>query len=252
MNRGYSTMSDCCTCPSVPARILRRSSTSPLIVLLVGIFFFCSSQALAGSQPFPVPKWLDRTEVAEKMIVNGIPSTVDYFESYRGVEELLQFYRQQWNDGSNGRSGYREANVASWHVISRLEDGYLYTVQVQKNNGFGIKGYLAVADLKEIEKKEDRVASIPKMSGSRVINDSTSFDSGKKGRTLLLINKYSAASNSVFYRNYYLDRDWGTLVDTDSRGAFVLVFKKAGQETHLVISEKGGVSHVVMNIVEQR
>lgn len=250
MNRGCFTMSDCCINLPVPGRSLLKSSMPPLIVFLAGLFFLCSGQAHAAPKPFPAPKWLERTGVAEEMIVNGLPSTVDYFESNRGVDDLLQFYRQQWNDSPNGRSGYREASVASWHVISRLEDGYLYSVQVQEKDNFGSRGYLAIGNLKEIEKKKERTATIPQMSGSRVINDSTSLDPGKKGRTLLLVNNYSAASNSLFYRNYYLDRGWGTLTDTDSKEAFVLAFKKAGREIHLVISENGGASHVVMNIVE--
>ena len=220
------------------------------IFLWVVLLFAFSSSAHATPKEFPVPSWLNKVQVADQMIINGIPSLVQHFEAYKEIDELLEFYRRQWNDGSSGTPGYREANVSPWHIISRLDGHYLYTVQVQQDEAFNIKGYLAIADLKAMKKPLKSGSRVPLMGGSKIINDVTSFDPGKKGRTLLLINKYSVASNSNFYRNYYLDRGWGKLMDMNSEGAFIMAFAKHNKETHLVINHIEGSTQVVMNIIE--
>lgn len=220
-------------------------------LLWLAAFFPCSAtQVCAAREEFPAPKWLDRVEVAEKMVINGLPSTVHSFKADKSIEELLDFYRQRWNDGPPGRPGYREASIPPWHIISRLDGRNLYTVQVQTNDASGLQGYLAIGDLEGLPKKGKNSSKVPRMDDSKVINDVISFDPGKKGRTLLLVNRYSVASNSAFYRNYYLDAGWGKLVDTDSEEAHLLVFKKYDQEAHLVINHLNGSTQVVMNIVE--
>ena len=224
----------------------KSNSCRLLVLLLLLIVLSVSNTAHAAPKEFPTPSWLNSVQVSEKMIINGIPSLVQHFEAYNTIDELLDFYRKQWENNT----GYREAEVAPWFVISRLDGPYLYTVQVQQEGAFSIRGYLAIADLKAMKKtlKNDNV--VPKMSGSKIINDVTSFDPGKKGRTLMLANKYSVASNSNFYRNYYLERGWATLMDSNSEEAFILVFKKQNEEAHLVINNIQGSTQIVMNIIE--
>lgn len=218
--------------------------------LLFSILFVISNAAQAAPEEFPVPSWLRVVPVSDKMIINGIPSQVQHFEAYKKVDELLEFYQKQWNDSSSETSGYRTAQVAPWHIISRLDGSYLYTVQVQQDGAFSIRGYLAIADLKAMKNNLKNGKVVPRMSGSKIINDVTSFDPGKKGRTLVLVNRYSATSNSSFYRNYYLERGWAAIMDTSSEEAFILVFRKQKEETHLVINSIQGSTQIVMNIIE--
>lgn len=206
--------------------------------------------AFAGSKDFPTPDWLNRTQIATTMIINGLPSSVHHFEAHKDLEQLLEFYRRQWNDGSDEKPGYKEVYVSSWHVISRLEDHHLYTVQVQQNDDFSITGYLAVADLKAMKKAQKNITSVAQMNGSQVINDVTSFDPGRKGRTLMLTNNYSTTSNSSFYRNYYQDRGWQKIMDNSEKEASIIVFRKNDKEVHLVINHIEGATQIVMNLVE--
>ncbi len=197
----------------------------------------------------PVPSWLEKTSVAQKMVINGIPSTVYHFIADRDVEEVLKFYRQRWDESSAGRAGYREAMVAPWHVISRLDGRYLLTVQVQEKDKLLSMGYLAIADLKEIKREKNAHRSIPKLAGSKVVNDLVSYDPGKKAKTLMLVNEFSVATNGNFYHDYYLDRGWGQLQDQKLSDARVLAFSKSGAEVHLVINKTSSGSVVVMNQV---
>lgn len=219
-----------------------------VLQLLLVLLLLCST-VYAAPEEIPVPSWLQPATVGEKMVINGLPSTVYRFETHETVEALLGFYRDQWR--GKGKNGYREAHVEPWYVLSRLENNYLYTVQVKEEGSFSISGYLAVGDLAAMRKTLKNDKPVPLMDGSTVLNDVISFDPGKKGRTVMLANKYSASGNSQFYRNYFRDRGWATLMDSSSDESFVLAFKKRNLETHLVISTVQGVTHVVMNMVEE-
>ena len=205
-----------------------------------------------GGVDIPVPRWLDPVPVGDMMIINGLPSTVHYFKVERAANEVLEFYRNRWETAEDGsRPGYREVKAEYWHIISRLSDKrYLMTVQVKSTGTFTSTGYLAVGDLKKMETKPSIGKDVPKMQGSKVVNDLTSFDPGKKGRTLLVVNGFSVQSNSEFYRTYYRDRNWSQLVDLPQEGGHILAYRRSGQEAHLVINKKFDSTQIVINLIE--
>lgn len=198
----------------------------------------------------PAPLWMEQTAIADRMVINGLPSTVHYFLADRKLEELLAFYRERWDESHAGRAGYREAAVAPWHIISRLEGRYLLTVQAREKDAFTTEGFLAIADLRQIEQKSDGGKRIPRLAGSEIVNDLTSYDPGKKGRTLMMVNDFSVSRNGNYYRDYYLDRGWGLLQDHENNGARVLSFRRSGKEAHIVITPASGGAVTVMNLVE--
>ena len=213
--------------------------------------------ALAGpgwcfEADMPVPDWMETTAVAEKMVINGLPSQVHYFSAQQTVEELLDYYRLRWDDTKAGGKGYREVNAQYWRVISKLQGRYLLTVQARSKDAFTSEGYLAVADLQDIEGKNRETAVTPKMNGSEIINESTSIDGDTRGRTLLIVNSFSTATNSDYYRDHYLSRGWGQVMDQGSDSTRVLVFGRRGRTAHLVIDESGGTTRIVMNLVEEQ
>lgn len=222
-----------------------------MILLLPGVVFFTQPrQAHAARPEFPAPKWLDHVSVSNQMVINGLPSSVQYFEAYRKVEDLLDYYRKRWNDGGAGKPAYREIEVPPWHIIAKLDGQFLYTVQAQENGAFSIRGYLAIADLKSAEKSNRISSETPMMRGSRILNHSTSIDPGKKGQILMLMNSFSITGNAEYYRDYFQERGWAKLVDMENERAQILSFKKYGRETHLVISHIDSETQIVMNIVE--
>lgn len=223
---------------------------APPLLWAVLLLFSLPMAVQAAGKDFPAPDWLDKVTVSDRMIINGLSSSVQYFEASRNMEELLRFYRRQWNDGKAARPGYRETTVEPWHIISRLHGRYLYTVQVQKDGPFIIKGYLAVADLKASRQENTMEHKAPKMRGSRIFNQSTTFDPGRTGHTLMIVNDFSIASNTEYYRNHYQERGWTKLVDMENDHARVLSFKKHARKTHLVIQQTGGATQIVMNLVE--
>lgn len=220
------------------------------VIVLSLLFSLLPRQVHATADDFPMPGWLDTVTVGEQMIINGLPSSVRYFEAPRDIDDLLDFYRRQWRHaGGKSSPGYREAEVLPWHIISRLDGRYLYTVQVQESGPFTISGYLAVTDLKTASRKNHEI-NAPKMSGSRLLNRSTSVDPGKTGHTLMIANAYSLTGNLQYYRDYYRERGWIKLVDMEVDESRVLAFRKRNRESHLVLQHIGEATQIVMNLVE--
>lgn len=223
---------------------------------VLSLLFFCSLAVLwvptvfSAAAKIPTPSWMETAPVANTMIINGLPSTVHFFKADRKLDDLFEYYRRQWRGGSEDRSAYREVDAAPWHVIAKLDGRYLLTVQARSKDSFSSEGYLAVGDLKAYQGNKERGGRVPKMKGSKVLNDLTSYDPGKKGRTLLVVNTYSVESNSEFYRKHYLSRGWGQIMDQGSENARVLAFRRFGKEAHLVISSPGERTSIVMNLFE--
>lgn len=226
------------------------SGISRLVIVAAAALLWTASGAY-GAARIPAPSWMEQTAVAEKMLINGLPSQVHAFTAERRLDEVLQYYRIRWREGGSG-AGYKEAEAAPWHIISRLEDGrFLLTVQAKERDRSGCEGYLAIADLQGVKIGNDRNASgIPRLHGSEIVNEHHSFDPGSKGRTVMLVNTSSVSGNGDFYRDYYLGRDWGQLFDQATGDARVLAFGKGGSQVHLVISPSGGKTQVVMNLVD--
>lgn len=220
-----------------------------LYMTLALIFCMLSAPMLHAAADFPAPDWLRRTPIAEKMIIHGIPSQVEYFEAERDVDAVLEFYRQRWQGNYAGHAGYREAYVDPWHVISRLEERHLLTVQVRRQSALNADGYLAIADLDEIGAEQSTSDSIPKMAGTKVLNHNTSFDPGKKGEVVMLANKFSVDTNGSFYRDYYRDRGWATLQDQELNDARAMAFRRLGSEVRLVVKKSDMGAVVVINRV---
>ena len=229
--------------------IKRMATTNLRRAVLLAVAATVLPTLSSGAIAVPSPPWMERTAIAEKMIVNGIPSTVHYFQAKRSLEEVLIFYRSRWAEDGTGNPGYREAEAPPWHVISRLEDRYLLVVQA-KGAAAASEGYLAITDLQEIDVKNEMGSNIPRLQGSDVVNDLTSTDPGSKGRTVMLFNGFSVPRNSDYYREYYLGRGWGEVVDQETDDARVLVFGRDGSQAHLVISPSGAKTQVVMTLVD--
>ena len=149
------------------------------------------------------------------MVVNGIPLHVRQFKSKQSVEEVLKFYRQFWPKGTEKEPGYTETDVLTpWKIITRVEDGYLMTVQVTEQGDRGSHGLLGISKLLDPEQDLPTLGDgFPKMRGSTVFNDIESKDIGKKGRTLQLSNHFSAQTNASFYRDHFVNNGW--IMDMD-------------------------------------
>lgn len=212
------------------------------------LLIFCLPVIAFADPDFPPPPDSKIGRPAENMVMNGVSMDVRQFISELSVHEVLQFYRDHWPDGTEEKPGYTETDVLEpWHIISRVEDGHLLTVQVTQDGDEGSSGLLAISRIPNPDKLPELGKGFPKMRSSYVMNDIQSKDIGKQGRTLQIANHYSVEHNANFYRNHYLDRGWGNDMDQAVSGGDTqsLRFSNGNKSVTIVIHKTGKGSVIV-------
>jgi len=213
----------------------------PCMVLWSGIVF--------AAPKFPPPPGSKIGLIAESMVFNGVEMDVRQFNSKRSVAEVLEFYREFWPKGTEKQPGYTETDILEpWQLITRVEGGYLMTVQVTAAGRRGSTGLLGMSKLPDPENLPKLGNKIPKMSGSRVFNDIKTKDPGKNGRTVALFNDFTVENNANFYRDYYTGHGFGLDMDRSVSGgdSHAQRFSKRGQVVTIVISKTAEGTVVVI------
>ncbi len=222
---------------------------------LVGTLLL-SFSALAKVPEFPPPPDSSVEWVAQDIEMNGIRSSIRAFHSSDSIEKVVHFYRKEWKQpAEKGKPGYMETiDAAPWYIITRIEDGYLLTVQVQiqKNDKNASWGYLSISPLPKnpTDKPIELGTTTPKMRGSHVLNEMKSNDPGKKANTLIIANEHSLRSNTAFYRNHYDGMGWTKESDYDADNAHTLVYKTKRERVTIMLLKDGGGTRVVVNSVK--
>ena len=183
-------------------------------IILPGLLILFSTNA--GATPkFPSPPDSTVNKMGEAMVVNGIPMHIRQFISKNSVDQVLDYYRNYWPKGTPDKPGYTETDILTpWKIITRVEDGYLMTVQVTESGDRGSHGLLGMSRLPDPEKDLPTLGeNFPKMRGSTVFNDIQSEDIGKQGRTIQLSNTYSVETNGNFYKDYFTNQGWSVDMD---------------------------------------
>ncbi|MCE9641558.1 MAG: hypothetical protein K8S22_15675 [Betaproteobacteria bacterium] len=206
--------------------------------------------------PFPTPEF-KLTWVAPDMLYNGLPMQVRRFDSGENMQAILAYYRREWK-ATEKRLGAIEYEVGDWKVIAVLRERCFYTVQVQRAaTGSGATGLLGVSQLQDPGLARDAGKGFPMMSGSNVVNDISHRDPGKPGRTILLMNAYSPATNAEFYRRNLEGDGWRVIADHGMRmrggngEAYTLTLKRGLNETSMTISRSGEGSSVLVNMMDK-
>jgi hypothetical protein len=171
--------------------------------------------AATGAPKFPSPPDANVGKLGDDMIINGMPMNIRQFTSLKSVNTILEYYRDYWPRGTEEKPGYTETDALQpWKIITRVEDGYIMTVQVTEQNERGSHGLLSMSKLPDLDRPLPGTGNdFPKMKGSIVINDLETKDIGKRGRTLQLFNRFSVESNANYYRDHFTNSGWATNMD---------------------------------------
>ena len=215
-------------------------------VFVAGIMVF--SNTLNAAPKFPPPPDSKINRPGDNMVVNGIAMDIRQFISKRSVEEVLQFYRDFWPDGTPEKPGYTETDILEpWRIITRVENGYLMTVQVTFEGDDGSSGLLGMSRLPDPDNLPKLGKGFPKLSGSNVTNDIVSRDIGKDGRTVQLMNQYSVERNAAFYINHYTGQGYGIDMDQPISGGDThnLRFSNGNKNVTIVIHRTNNGSVVI-------
>lgn len=236
----------------------RFKHKDPSAWLSLVLFIACLSPTIQAAVPdFPPPPDASVEWVGQNMEINGIKSSVRAFHTRKSIEKVVAFYRKEWrNPVGKDMPGFMETiEAAPWYIISRAEDGYLLTVQVQVNekSGRGSWGYLSLGRLPNMDKVDLELGKgIPKMNDSQVLNETKSNDPGKKATTLLITNSHTLENNVAFYRSHYEGMGWTTETDLDLGGVgkmHSLVFKTRRNRITMIFIEDNNDTRIVINSV---
>jgi len=204
---------------------------------------------------FPAPPDANVEWVSRNMEVNGIRSDIRSFNTLKSLNNVINFYSKEWDEPvDKGMPGYLiEANaMAPWTVISRIEDGYLMTVQTMESDRGGAWGYLAMSPLPGKGTVPVLGTGIPKMHDSHVIQDIKHNDPGKDGRTIVLANSHSVISNINFYRNHYRGKGWSEESDYELAPGKMhsMVFKTNRERINIMLMGGSSETRIVINRVK--
>lgn len=221
-------------------------------LFLIGLLLAAGLPAVRAKQPdFPPPPKASVKTVGSNVVVSGNAMYIRQFFSSEHMDRVNAFYYRKWARGEKGRKpGYVESDaMAPWHIISRVEDGYLMTVQIQPADNGGSWGYLAMSRVDTKKPGYDGSPDIPRMSHSKVLHHMESTDTGQQGQTLLLSNPHSLASNVNFYQRYYETRGWRVDLNQSIPVAkmHVLAFTNGRYKINIMLTGDGSGTQVVVN-----
>ena len=231
----------------------RRLFMSPRRVLIAVLAWGLTTAAWARPPDFPPPRHATVNQVSDSMTILGRNMAVRIFVSDDSVEEVVEFYRELWEDppapGAPGVA-YEPEAIAPWHLLTRVEDGYVLTVQVKPAGPSGSTGYLATGRLPEPGEPPDQAPVPPAMRGSAVLSNVLSDDVGKEGQTVMFTNDYSVDSNVNFYRTQY--SGWRKDIDQKlaSHKYHALSFTRGRQQVIITIESSREGSNIVLNSVK--
>jgi len=210
--------------------------------------------AVAGLPDFPAPDDAEVSRVADDVTVAGRTMSVRAFVTDDEVADVVAFYQELWKDppveGAPGVA-YEPEVMAPWHLLTRVEDDYVMTVQVMEARNGGAFGFLALGRLPEPGQPPAKPPAPPSMQGSSVGSDIESVDDGKRARTAMLTNQNSPQSNADFYRSHY--SGWRKDIDQalGNGQLHALSFTRGREQVIVTIQSDGnGGSRIVLNSIE--
>lgn len=219
------------------------------------ILFVASTATIAMGQALaievPIPEGATTSWVAEQIVQNGVPTEIQAISYPGGTEELMAFYRGQWESTDEG-AGFREAEVGQWTMISRKEGNELAVVQVAEDASGNTAGYISVARYAGSVGPVEAAATFPKIGGTNTVSATESEDFGKRATTMVFSNDASIGQNAAFYRRELETLGWSLAHDTIQEDTQVLFFvSKVGQLELAISQAKAGSTIIFSNMVEE-
>ncbi len=209
------------------------------------------SYASAACPGFATPPSSRIVIVAQDMVVNGVPMSASELHSKQSPNEVLQFYRREWEARSQR---VLETSEGGWRTIATKDGNCFLTVQIKSGSQSETYALLGTTQLVSGAVKV-RGDGFPKLGGSTVYNDIVSKDLGKTGRTILMANNFSIDANANFYRNAMSGDGWVSISErparTENGMRHIQIWRRGLEEANVVIGKSAEMTSVIANVVDR-
>lgn len=221
--------------------------------VIAGLCAVAVGPVQARPPDFPPPEDAKVSVVSENMMVQGRNMSVRAFISDDSVADVVDFYKSLWQEPPVKKApgfAYEPDAIAPWQLVTRVEDGYVMTVQVQGHGVDGSYGYLALGRLPDPGDGPATAPQPPAMDGSTVLSNVLSDDAGKDAQTAMLQNEFSIDSNVNFYRGHYAG--WRTDMDQamGHNSLHALGFRRGREQVIVTIQSGRDGSKIVINSIK--
>ena len=218
------------------------------VILLPGVV------VQAKPPEFPTPSDAVVATVSSSTKIAGRDMQIRQFYSNDSPEDFKQFYYDEWELTEEGeRPGFIESDVfPPWIIITRVEDNYLMTVQLQEADNGDTWGYLGMSKVDPDAVGKKPTTSLPLPSGSEIVQQTKNDDYGKDSETVILSNPSTLGSNVNYYRNYYQDRGWRSDMDqaTPKQNSHIMAFTNGRQKINIVLFGSNDETRIVVNHIK--
>lgn len=209
------------------------------------LLFFYSQWVFAFWPNVPTPPQSDETDLADEIYVNGIAERIRNFNSRLSARQVLSFYRNKWNDK------FAESTSGPWQQISRMNDKYFITVQVQDKGFSGSQGKIIIAESPTNKKEVGK--NISMMNGTKMLNEVITKDQYYVSTVVLLMNNFTPEENMEFYEQQYTQTDWKTVLKKNLQEQGIsLAFKKENDDVTITINRTSAGTSILINKVNAR
>lgn len=219
-----------------------RDRTGRLATVLMLLAISTHSSA---APELPLPDHTESRIVSENLSLNGVSMRVYDLRSMLEVEQLLDFYADEWAGAT------RVVRVSPWTILSHPDGDHLVTVQVQPAAGGGSFGYVGISDLL---RSDPAIAGprFPLAPGAELINDIAAEDQGRRSRTVLLRSPASIEQSLAWYEHHYRRQGWQRVAAAADAapGGQALLMNKGGSELNLVAVRLRGQSFIVIVLAQ--
>lgn len=218
--------------------------------LAAALFCLCNIGPVAGAgdlSELVLPPGASTVWIGENIEQNGVPMQIQALTSSASVDQVLSFYRSQWeNSADPDIPGFVENQVGEWQTISQLENDLQTVIQIKASSSGGVEGFVSQIDIRATPGSNRTTRNFPRKNGSQLISSTESNDSGKTATTILLMNTFSVASNTSFYQSQMPGKGWSLAYARNHSGVSMMLFNRSGRSCEIAISKDRGRGRTIV------
>jgi len=216
----------------------------------VGVFIFSLNSGnvyadAARLHDIELPANATAKSIATNVVQHGHRMSMAVLLPQSPIEDVLEFYRQLWEQSDSELPGFLEDQSEGWNIISSIDDGWNRVMQI-RNSTNGVEAYLSVLEIQPISDRPYR-GILPR--DGVLVSALSGEEFNKPTQTDVVFSKQREQAVAGFYRNHFNTEGWSIVSDRKVKGSFVLLMQRNGAQAEVVVTSVDDGSVAVLNMV---